>query len=52
MLSDKLKLNDDKTEFTIIGTGEQLAKINTDSLRVGDSTTAPASKVKKLGTWF
>ena len=26
MLNDKLKLNDDKTEFIIIGTSQQLAK--------------------------
>ena len=52
MLSDRLKLNDDKTEFIIIGTRRQLAKVNIDSLRVGDSTTTPASEVKFLGTWF
>lgn len=51
VLPDKLKLNDDKTAFTIIGTRKQLAKINVDSAS-RDSTTAPASKVKNLGTWF
>ena len=52
MLSDRLKLNDDKTEFIIIGTRQQLAKVNIESTRVGDSTTTPASEVKNLGTWF
>ena len=36
MLSDRLKLNDYKTEFVIIGTRQQLAKVNIDSLTVGD----------------
>lgn len=45
MLSDKLKLNDDKTEFVIIGTRQQLAKVNIDSLTVGDYTIAPSSEV-------
>ena len=52
MLSDRLKLNDDKTEFIIIGTRQQLAKVNIESMRVGDSTTTPANEVKNLGTWF
>ena len=52
MLQDRLKLNDDKTEFIIIGTKQQLAKVNIDSLQVGESTVTPASKVKNLGCWF
>lgn len=52
MLSDRLKLNDDKTEFVIIGTRQQLAKVNIDSLTVGDSTIAPSSEVKNLGCWL
>ena len=51
MLSDRLKLDDDKTEFIIIGTRQQKL-INIDSLRVSDSTFTPASEVKNLGTWF
>ena len=52
MLQDRLRLNDDKTEFIIIGTRQQLAKVNIDSLWVGESSTAPTSKVKNLGCWF
>ena len=37
MLQDRLKLNDDKTEFIVIGTRQQLAKVNVDSLQVGES---------------
>ena len=28
MVTDKLKLNDDKTEFLILGTRQQLSKVN------------------------
>ena len=34
MLTDKLKLNDDKTEFMLIGTKQQLSKVNIYSLTV------------------
>ncbi len=36
MLADKLKLNDGKSEFMIIGTRQQLAKVSVDTLRVGN----------------
>ena len=36
MVEDKLKLNEEKTEFLIIGTCQQLIKVRTDSLLVGD----------------
>ena len=35
MLADRLKINDDKTEFLVIGTKQQLAKVNIDSINVG-----------------
>ena len=37
MLNDKLKLNDGKTDFFIIGTRQQLEKVNFDTLHIGDS---------------
>ena len=41
MLTDKLKLiNDDKTEFMLIGTKQQLSKVNIDSLTVGNIDVA------------
>ena len=52
MLQDRLKLNDGKTEFIIIGTRQQLVKVNIDSLQVGESCTAPSKRVKNLGCWF
>ena len=35
MISNKLKMNDSKTEFIIIGSNQQLAKINLTSIMVG-----------------
>ena len=52
MLQDRLKLNDDKTEFIVIGTKQQLAKVNVDSLQVGESIVTAASKVRNLVCWF
>ena len=43
---------DDKTEFVLIGSRQQLAKVNIDSLQVGDCVTPLSSAVKNLGSWF
>ena len=52
MLNDKLKLNDDKTKFIIIGTSQQLAKVSINTLRVGAATITPASSARNLGAWW
>ena len=52
MLNDKLKLNDDKPEFMIIGTLQQLAKVSINSLHVGTATITPVSSTRNLGSWF
>ena len=52
MLNNKLKLNDDKTEFIIIGTSQQLAKVSINTLRVGAATITPVSSARDLGSWF
>ena len=52
MLHDKLKLSDTNTNFKVIGTRQQLSKLDVDSLCVGDSTVAPVKSVKNLGTWI
>ena len=52
MLTDNLKLNDDKTEFMLIGTKQQLSKVNLDSLTVGNIDVAPVTAARNLGTWF
>ena len=52
MLNDHLKLNADKTEFIMIGTQQQLAKVNIDKLQVSGSVISPSRDVKKLGCWL
>ena len=52
MIEDKLRLNDSKTEFMIVGTRQQLAKVNIDQLCVGESNIVPVTSVKNLGSWF
>ena len=52
MLTDKLKLNDDKTEFIIIGTRQQLKKVTFNTLRVGNTQVTSLSQAKNLGSWF
>lgn len=44
-------MNDNKTEFTLIGTKQQLAIVNIASLCVGDANIALVT-VKDLGSWF
>ena len=52
MLHDKLMINDDKTEFLIIGTKQQLAKLSVDSLKIGSTSIVPSTSVRNLGAWF
>ena len=43
MISDNLMLNDDKTEFLIIVTRQQLAKVNINCIRVGSTDVCPVT---------
>ena len=52
MITDKLKLNDDNTEFLITGTRQQLSKVDIEKLSVGDVSVAPVAVARNLGTWF
>ena len=53
MLNDKLKLNDEKTEFMIIGTVQQLAKVSINVLPVCRAAAiTPVSSARNLGSWF
>ena len=36
IINEKLMLNDDKTEFLVIGTSKQLSNVSVSSIRVGD----------------
>ena len=49
MYQDKLKINDNKTEFLIIGSRHQLLKINPCTVRVGTANVKP---VLNRGSWF
>ena len=50
MITDKLKLNDDKPEFLIIGIRQQLSKVDIEKLSVGDVSVAPVAVARNLGT--
>lgn len=52
MLTFKLKINDSKTEFIIIGGRQQKLKVNIDSISVGGETIAPSTCVRNLGAMF
>ena len=52
MCHDKLMLNADKTEFIIIGTRQQLAKINIEHITVGCNNIMPSTSLRNLGAWF
>ena len=54
MHQDKLEINDDKTEFLIIGSRQQLLKINPCTVRVGTTDIKPVPDVHVcyLGSWF
>ena len=52
MHSNSLMLNDSKTEFIIIGTRQQLAKVNIDGISVGATRVSPSPSVRNLGAWF
>ena len=45
-----LLLNDDKTEFLVIGTRQQLNKLNPLVFHVGDHTIDPLANVRNLRT--
>ena len=52
MSEDKLKLNDDKTEFLLVGTKQQLAKVCIKDIKVGCVEISLSSSVRNLGVWF
>ena len=52
LIHDRLLLNDDKTEFIIIGTRQQLGKLQAMNIKVGGSEIEPSSQVKNLGCWL
>ena len=52
MLGNKLKMNDSKTEFIIIGSQQQLKKIQFDSIKVGEAVVHAVNSVRDLGAYL
>ena len=52
MAKNYLKLNDDKTEFIIIGSRNNLSKVITENIKIGNHTISLAESVKNLGAHF
>ena len=52
MTTDKLLLNDDKTEFVVINSKPQLAKVQLNDIRIGQCEITPTLSVRNLGVWF
>ena len=48
MINDRLLLNDDKTEFLLLGTRQQLAKVDIRNIIVGSSEVSSQPVVKNL----
>ena len=49
MASNRLKLNPDKTQFMVLGSRSQLAKVNCDSIHIGNADLPFSLKVNCLG---
>ena len=52
MVVDKFKLNEEKTEFMLIGTRQQRSKVRTDSLLFAGTVVSSVSEARNLGVWF
>ena len=52
MNENRLKLNDSKTEFMVLGTKHRLNKIKTTSIAVGDAQIPSCKEVRNIGAMF
>ena len=52
MVRDRLLMNDDKTEFMLIGTHQQLSKLQPLVIAVNNFTIYPQPTIKNLGCWL
>ncbi|CAH3196909.1 unnamed protein product, partial [Porites evermanni] len=50
MIQDRLLINDDKTEFLLVGTRQQLDKLASCSITVGNNRISPSPCGKMLTT--
>ena len=49
MSANMLKLNDEKTEFIVLETYQQLAKVKNINITIGNTKIMPATSVRNLG---
>ena len=52
MIQDRLMINDDKTEFLLVGRRQQLDKLDSCLITVGNNRISPSPCVRNLGSWF
>ena len=52
MTRNGLRMNNYKTNFLLIGTKKQPAKVNINRVKVGSTNIVPASNANNLGVWF
>ena len=52
MVLNQLKLNDDKTEFIILGSPHMLKKVETVSIIVGEHVVQASKCVRNIGAFF
>ena len=52
MINNKLKINDSKTEFLILGSKHTLSQVATSHITVGTSSIEVTDKVKNLGVYI
>ena len=52
MRQNFLKLNDEKTEFLLFGSRQQLSKVCLPFITIGDSQITPSSQARNLGVIF
>ena len=52
MLRHKLKINDSKTEYILIGTKPMLSKVQRTDIKVGEDVISASKSVKNLGVLF
>ena len=52
MADNFLKLNDDKTEFLILGTNKRFQKFTKPEIHIGDTAIKPANQARNIGAIF
>jgi hypothetical protein len=52
MKANYLKFNDDKTELVLLGTPQQLAKLQSTTVHIGDSNIQPSDSARNIGAIF